>query len=277
MRALPGGDDVHIVRADRVGTELLVVFQHLWLTDHRFQGVRYDVVGGNYESMYPGDIDQFVHELVLIELLEPTYMHPVGPDDEIHWRRVPGIPIGPSTLDAYDGAIRAYRSARADEMEDAWSRDQVPWPDPPQDDVDPEAAEPFSVRYRAGEVTATVDGVAVSLAPFPFSGPAHIRRRGLVRVGTACDANALRTAAGAVAVAERGDCTFQQKVDHAARAGAGALVIVLPDVLGEGKWWGLAPRTSLTELPVLIASDPKSIAQMRTGTMVSSVGRGGTC
>jgi hypothetical protein len=115
--------DIEVVRINRLGTELWVVFR-----DRRFPrvpnaargernadnlvGWHYDVSTGNYESEYPGDPREFASELVVVSMTESDRMHPAGAG-EISWKALPGMEPGPLTLADYDRAWESQQHSDA--------------------------------------------------------------------------------------------------------------------------------------------------------------------
>ncbi len=101
--------DIRILRAESVGSRIYVVFVDPRGDECRrreglsglLRGLHSDLSTGNYEGEYPGSVDQFVLELILIDLLEASSYHGAAPG-EIRWKAVPGMAPGPVSLEAYD-------------------------------------------------------------------------------------------------------------------------------------------------------------------------------
>ncbi|WP_423131052.1 PA domain-containing protein [Gordonia malaquae] len=124
--------------------------------------------------------------------------------------------------------------------------------------------------YVASPASASVDGENVTLDYFIWSGPADISNARLVDVGSGCDGRPNVDVSGAVAVASRGGCRFEDKFNAVRTADAIALIVVAPGAkdAGPGKW-RTQPRISVTQIPVFSVSDQESVRRVENGERVS--------
>ncbi len=68
---------IEIVRANQIGSEMYVLYiDKQQAADDEIRGLRYDVSEGNYDGKYPGSIDHFALDLILIKMLESGSDHP---------------------------------------------------------------------------------------------------------------------------------------------------------------------------------------------------------
>lgn len=135
-----------------------------------------------------------------------------------------------------------------------------------------DSKQPGSTRYSyvISNVVASVDGISVTLRAFNFSAPAHLSNASLVQIGTACRRISEGLPRGAIAVATRGECSFEEKMASAHRSGASALVITAQGTPPtQADKWSVNPRISLTPIPILATTSESTIERLNSGRSAS--------